>query len=248
VNSLINRAFRYKNTILCFCLLLSSFAVLSQQNNPSISEFTIADITVTGQTAYGAETILTYSGLRKGETVIIPGSVKISAAIKKLWDSNLFSSIEVFATKTEGRNVYLEVALNDLPELKEVKIVGVKKGKVKEIIDENNLTSGVKVTENLITTTKNYLESKYRKLGFLNTKATVTTTKVIDSVAKSRVDMLVRIDKGQKIKIKSIAFTGADKLSAKKLRKAMKNTKQKNPLRVLKRSKSPPRKTILSEC
>jgi outer membrane protein insertion porin family len=237
VNSLINRAFRYKNTILCFCLLLSSFAVLSQQNNPSISEFTIADITVTGQTAYGAETILTYSGLRKGETVIIPGGVKISAAIKKLWDSNLFSSIEVFATKTEGRNVYLEVALNDLPELKEVKIVGVKKGKVKEIIDENNLTSGVKVTENLITTTKNYLESKYRKLGFLNTKATVTTTKVIDSVAKSRVDMLVRIDKGQKIKIKSIAFTGADKLSAKKLRKAMKNTKQKNPLRVLKRSK-----------
>ena len=81
--------------------------------------------------------------------MIIPGGVKISAAIKKLWDSNLFSSIEVFATKTEGSNVYLEVALNDLPELKDVKIVGVKKGKIKEIIKENSLTSGVKVTENL---------------------------------------------------------------------------------------------------
>ena len=237
MNSLINKAFRYRHTILCFCLLLSSFVLLSQQKNPSITEFTIADITVTGETAYGAETILTYSGLKKGESVIIPGGVKISAAIKKLWDSNLFSSIEVFATKTEGSSVYLEVALSDLPELKEVKIVGVKKGKIKEIIDENNLTSGVKVTENLITTTKNYLESKYRKLGFLNTKTTVTTTKVIDSVAKSRVDMLVRIDRGQKIKVKNIDFNGTGKLSAKQLRKAMKNTKQKNPLRVLKRSK-----------
>ena len=228
MNSLIKKALNYNYIILYSCIFMSSFTILSQNKKPVISDFKIAEISVSGETVYGAETIITYSGLKNGESIIVPGGTKISAAIKKLWDSNLFSSIEVFATKTEGRNVYLEVALNDLPELKEVKIVGVKKGKVKEIIDENNLTSGVKVTENLITTTKNYLESKYRKLGFLNTKATVTTTKVIDSVAKSRVDMLVRIDKGQKIKIKSIAFTGADKLSAKKLRKAMKNTKQKN--------------------
>nr|WP_231925579.1 POTRA domain-containing protein [Formosa sp. Hel1_33_131] len=211
--------------------------MFSQETKPKITTFTIADITVTGETSYGSETILTYSGLKKGESVIIPGGVKISAAIKKLWDSNLFSSIEVYATKTEGSSVYLEVALNDLPELKDVKIVGVKKGKIKEIIKENNLTSGVKVTENLITTTKNYLENKYRKLGFLNAKTTVTTSKVVDSVKKSRVNMLVRIDRGQKIKVKSITFDGAEKLSAKKLRKAMKNTKQKNIFRVLKRSK-----------
>ena len=203
MNSLIKKAFRYRNTILCFCLLLSSFVLVSQEKSPTITEYTIADITVTGETAYGAETILTYSGLKKGESVIVPGGVKISAAIKKLWDSNLFSSIEVFATKTEGSTIFLEVALSDLPELKDVKIVGVKKGKIKEIVEENNLNSGVKVTENLITTTKNYLESKYRKLGFLNTKATVSTKKVIDSVSKSRVDMLVNIDKGQKIKVKN---------------------------------------------
>ena len=237
MNSFINIAFRYINTTLCFCLLLSSFVLFSQEKKPKTSTYTIADITVSGDTSYGSETIITYSGLKKGEAVIIPGGVKISAAIKKLWDSNLFSSIEVFAAKTEGSTVYLEVALNDLPELKEVKVVGVKKGKIKEIIKENNLTSGVKVTENLITTTKNYLENKYRKLGFLNAKTTVSTTKVVDSVKKSRVDMLVRIDRGQKIKVKTITFDGTGKLSAKQLRKSMKNTKQKNIFRVLKRSK-----------
>ena len=237
MNSLTNKATKHKNIILCFCLLLSSFIALSQETTTTPSTFTIADIAISGQTVYGSETIITYSGLRKGESIIIPGGAKISDAIKKLWNSNLFSSIEVYIAKTEGSNVYLEIALNDLPELKTVKVVGVKKGKIKEIIKENKLTKGVKVTENLITTTKNYLESKYRKLGFLNAKTTITTKKVVDSVNKSRVDMLVMIDRGQKIKVKSIAFEGAEKLSAKKLRKAMKNTKQKNILRVLKRSK-----------
>jgi len=139
VNSFINIAFNHRNTILCFCLLFSSFMLFSQQKKQKTSTFTIADITVGGDTSYGAETILTYSGLKKGEAVIVPGGAKISAAIKKLWESNLFSSIEVFATKTEGSTVYLEVVLNDLPELKDVKIVGVRKGKIKEIIKENNL-------------------------------------------------------------------------------------------------------------
>ena len=111
MNSFINKAFRYRNTILCFCLLLSSFVIFSQETKPTLTTFTIADITVTGETSYGSETILTYSGLKKGRICIIPEGVKISAAIKKLWDSNLFSSIEVYATKTEGSNVYLEVAL-----------------------------------------------------------------------------------------------------------------------------------------
>ena len=74
----------------------------------------------------------------------------------------------------------------------------------------------------------------------LNTKVNVITSEVKnDSIKKKRVNILVSIDKGNKVKIKSIKFNGNDKLSDKKLRKAMKNTKQKSisPLRLLKRSK-----------
>ena len=49
--------------------------------------------------------------------------------------------------------------------------------------------------------------------------------------------MLVNIDKGEKIKIKHIVFQGNEKLSDKKLRTAMKNTKQINPIRIFKASK-----------
>ncbi|SHG67417.1 Beta-barrel assembly machine subunit BamA [Winogradskyella jejuensis] len=201
-------------------------------------KYTINEITVTGNTAFNASTIITYSRLKKGQEVSIGGD-KIAEAVKKLWNSNLFNDVKIyFINITEDNKVDIEINLSDLPELNEVRIEGVKKGKKEEIIDENNLKPRVKVTENLITTTRNYLTNKYKKKGFLNAKVNVVTSEVTnDSIEKTRVNMLVNINKGNKVKIKSITFNGNDKLSDGKLRKAMKNTKKKNPIRLLKRSK-----------
>ena len=227
----------YITRLLFIVFLINSFNITAQSSElANAKKYIIEEISVTGNTNFSSQTIVTYSGLRKGEEVLIPGE-KISAAIKKLWSSNLFSSIDIYISKIEGNAVYLEIQLIDLPELKNVVIKGVKKSKFEEIKKENKLQAGTKVTENLITTTKNYLESKYRKKGYLNTKVNITMTEVIDSVQKSRVDMVLNINKGNKIKVKDIVFEGAEKFKRKKLRKAMKNTKKKNPIRVLKRSK-----------
>ena len=121
-----------------FILLLSFQAVTFAQVSPvqSAPKYTIGEIEVTGNTSFSSQTVITYSGLRKGEEVSIPGD-KISAAIKKLWSSNLFSSINVYVSKIEGNVADLEIELIDLPELKEAKIEGVKKKKIPEIIKEN---------------------------------------------------------------------------------------------------------------
>ena len=223
--------------VIAHLILFNSWLYAQTNNLINQKKYIIADITVQGETVYSAETIITYSGLTKGEEVTIPGGVKISSAIKKLWDSNLFDNIDVFVTKVENSDIYLQIRLDDLPELKNVKVLGVKKGKVSGIIEENKLNSGVKVTENLITTTKNYLENKYRKDGFLKAKTIITTSKVTDSVKKSRVNMTIRIDKGDKVKINDIIFNGNDLTSLRRLKKSMKKTKKKNFLRIYKRSK-----------
>ena len=203
-----------------------------------LKTYLIKEITVTGNTNFSAQTIIAYSKLRKDEEVQVGGD-KIANAVKTLWKSNLFSSIDIYIVDIEGKTANLEINLSDLPELKDLTIEGVKKGKKDEIINENKLKSGQKVTENLLATTKNYLTNKYRKKGFLNTNVNIITSQVIDSVEKERVDMRIVIDKGQKVKIKAIRFDGNEKLTDKSLRKAMKNTKQKSlsPLRLLKRSK-----------
>ncbi len=222
-----------------YALLLLLFIGISQTSYGQVNEkYIINDIIVTGNTSFNASTIITYSRLKKGQEVSFGGD-KIGEAIKKLWKSNLFSSIDIYFTNiTDDKKVDIEINLSDLPELAEVRIEGVKKGKKDEIIDENNLKPRTKVTENLITTTRNYLQNKYKKKGFLNAKVNVKTFEVKnDSVEKQRVNMLINIDKGNKVKIKNITFNGNEQLSAGKLRKAMKNTKRINPIRLLKRSK-----------
>tara|TARA_R110001583_G_scaffold85577_2_gene224342 strand:+ start:5908 stop:8508 length:2601 start_codon:yes stop_codon:yes gene_type:complete len=199
-------------------------------------KYVLGDVTVSGNSSFNDQTIVTYSGLSKGKEITIPGE-DISNAIKKLWNSKLFGDIEIYLIKIEGHVAYIEIKLSDLPELNEIKINGVKKGKIESIIKDNKLKKGTKVTENLITTTKNFLATKYKKEGFLNTKININTIEVKDSIDKARVNMVLNIDKGDKVKIKNIEFIDNTIFSDKKLRKSMKNTKKINRLRLLKRSK-----------
>ncbi len=239
MNNLANKILLKTNISTFFIALFfifSSTAIAQDIEFNNGKKYVLGDITVTGNTTFSPQTVVTYSGLRKGEEITIPGET-ISNALKKLWKSNLFSSIDIYLVKTEGDTAYLEIVLVDLPELNEVTIKGVKKSKTETLIKDNKLTKGVKVTQNLLATTQNYLTNKYRKEGFYNTKVTINTTEVVDSIQKSRVNMIINIDKENKVKVEKIAFNGNDKISDKKLRKAMKNTKQKNPIRLLKRSK-----------
>ena len=222
---------------LALLLILGSISIQAQDLPYSNGKkYILGDISVSGKTSFSEQTIITYSGLSKGKEMAIPGE-DIGNAIKKLWNSKLFNDIEVYITHIEGDVAYLQIRLSDLPQLNELKVNGLKKGKVEAIIKDTKLTKGVKVTENLITTTKNFLTKKYKKDGFLNTKVHINTLDVKDSIQTTRVNMVLNIDKGEKVKIKDIAFTGNDVLSDKLLRKSMKGTKKINRIRLLKRSK-----------
>ncbi|WP_396177997.1 outer membrane protein assembly factor BamA [Flavobacterium sp.] len=238
VNKLNNFLVLYKSLPLLMSVLFfgSIFQATAQDRLPfdQGKTYILADINVTGKVTFNQQNVILYSGLEKGQSITVPGE-QISNAIKKLGEVQLFSEIDFYINRIEGDSIYLELSLNELPKLKEVKITGVKKSKVEDLIKENSLTKGKIVNENLITTTKNYIENKYRKDGFYNTKVNIAVTP--DTTSDNEVKMLVGIDRGEKVKIKSIVFEGNEKFSDKKLRKAMSNTKQRNFIRVLKRSK-----------
>ena len=220
--------------LLSIIIVLNSTALFAQETQlESGKEYILADIDVTGKISYNAQTVTTFTGLEKGQSIIVPGE-DISIAIKKLWKLGLFSDVNFYVNKIVGDSIYLELELNELPKIGDVKIQGVKKGKAEDLIKETDLKKGKVVNENLLTTTKNYIDNKYKKDGFYNTKVVINT--VQDSTFAD-VKMVVNIDKGDKVKVKSIDFEGNSLISDAKLRKAFKNTKQKNPLRILKKSK-----------
>jgi outer membrane protein insertion porin family len=235
-NNLPNKTVLKSFITLIFTVLLFTISLNGNAQVESGETYLIKEIKVTGNTNFSAQTIIAYSKLRKDEEIQIGGD-KIANAVKTLWKSNLFGSIDIYVTNINGNTADLEINLIDLPELNEVTIEGVKKGKKEEIINENDIKTGQKITENLLATTKSYLTNKYKKKGFLNTNVNITISQVIDSVEKERVDMRIDIDKGQKVKIKAITFEGNKKITDSKLRKTMKSTKKKNFIRILKRSK-----------
>ena len=223
--------------ILPIILLMASMSqvqgqITQKENATQISEqqsgnYTLQGIVVDGVKKYTPEQILKFTGLYKGEVVEIPGQ-RISNAIKKLWDTNSFSKVEVYVESVNGEQVVLRFALQDLKELKDIKFTGkgIKKSQNEKLIKENDLKPGTKITENLVSTLQNKIPQQYIKKGFADAK--INIQEKASGEDPNLVDWTIEVDKGKKVKIESINFEGNENVSSKKLRKkGFKNTKQK---------------------
>jgi len=187
------------------------------------SSYELGGMTVIGLKKFEEETVIVFTGLKVGQEIKLPGD-KLTSAIKKLYETKQFSSVEVYASKLDGTTVYLEFDVQELPQLNNVTFSGIKQNKAKDLQEDAELKKGAMLTDNLLVTTTNYFKKKYQEKGFLKTKVTLDTKP--DTSGVNTRNMLVHIDKGEKVKIKNITFEGDSSFSKKKLRKAMKNTKK----------------------
>lgn len=187
----------------------------------------LKDIVVDGVKRFSPAQILRFTGLNKNEQIEIPGA-KISNAIKKLWESDNFSEVEVYVQSIEGDQVVLKFNLQDLKDLGEVEVTGkgIGKSKKEKIIKDNDLKPGKKITNNLMSTLHTKIPQDYISKGFSDAKI-----RIIDKVNASDpnlVDWTIEVDKGKRVKISKISFEGNENVSAASLRKkGFKDTKQK---------------------
>ncbi|GGE38770.1 outer membrane protein assembly factor BamA [Psychroflexus planctonicus] len=201
-------------------------------------KYVIGEISVTGVTTYNERTVIAFTGLRKGEEIYLPGD-RLSQVINKLWELGLFSDINFYLKDvTDGNVAHLELEINEVPKLNDVKIRGVKNKKKEDLKKDLKLQKGTKLTENFIANTKNQIKNDYRKKGYLNVDPVITTQVEKDSLGEIvGENMMINIKLGEKIKVSEIEISGNEDFSDRKIRKFMKNTKQKNFFRFYKRSK-----------
>lgn len=197
-------------------------------------EYILGGISVTGLKKFSEETVKVFTGLKEGQPIKLPGD-KLTSAIKKLYESKQFSTVDVYLAKVDGNTVYLQFDVKELPQLKTVNVTGIKKRKSKTLISDAELNVGAMVTDNLLVTTRNYFKKNYTDKGYL--KAKVSIDSKIDSSDINTVNLSIHVDKGEKIKVKRISFSGNSALSDSKLRGIMSNTKRKFPGRFWKSSK-----------
>ena len=203
-------------------------------NFRKVNTYMLGGISVKGNQQFSDQSITVFSELTVGQPIKIPGD-KLTAAIKKLWNSKLFSNVDVYVTQIDDNTIYLEFEVQELTKISSVTVEGVRKNKSEELIKETEFKKGAMLTENLLTTTKNYIKKKYVDKGFLKTKVTINTK--VDTTDNNAEKALILIDKGSKVKIKNLRFHGNEKFTNKKLAKYLKKTKQKKFYRFWKASK-----------
>ena len=152
-------------TLTFFLLFIFASKVVSQTLPlQKRQKYLIDSIEVTGLKSFNPQTVISYSGLRKGQTIQFPGD-QVSSVINKLWNLDLFSDINFYAKNITEKSITLQIEIEELPTLNEVKINGIKKNKIQNILKETELDKGKKLSESFLTNTKNYIVNKFKRKG-----------------------------------------------------------------------------------
>ncbi len=225
---------KYFKIYIAIIFILNSTISFSQNNYNKGDYYVLDTIVVSGLKKFSDKTVVAYSGLRKGQNIQVPGE-EISNLLKKLWNLELFSDVNIFISDISGKSAKLEISVDELPTLNNYKITGIKKGQSETIIDETELSEGKRLSESFLTNTKNYIENKFKKIGYLNTTVNLITSP--DSIGSNKLNLIVDVNKGERIKINNILFNGNEIFKSPRLKSKLKKTKKKFLLRFWKKSK-----------
>lgn len=193
-------------------------------NSKVPKKYTIGGIKITGNKFYDEALIISISGMSVGDEVVIPGGDNFSKAITNLWKQNLFNNVEINIYKLEGTVIYVEFVVQERPRLSNLTFKGIRKGEAEELQGKIGISKSQVITENRRRTAVENIRKYYADKGFQQVKVTVDET--VDPTGQGLSNLTFTIDKGGKVKIGDIFFTGNEQVDANKLKKQMKGTKE----------------------
>lgn len=201
-------------------------------NHPK--KYTLGPIRVNGADNFDHQAIKMIAGLKQGDKITIPGD-KITDAIHNLWNEKLFSDVDIYLDRVIGDVAYLSIDLKPLHKLSRFRFTGIKKKDVDNIRKDIDLYAGKSITSDLVFKTKETVANYFKNKGYYNVD--VKVKREVDTLMNNSDILTIDVTKGDKVKIKYIHFHGVTAVKPRKLRHAMKDTKQQAIWRIFKRSK-----------
>ncbi|MFA6400715.1 MAG: outer membrane protein assembly factor BamA [Salinivirgaceae bacterium] len=232
-----------RNIIIIALLTLTNLIAVAQEIKDSKlskidyakpKEYEIGGITISGIKYLDQNVLVHLSGLKVGETITVPGD-RITQAIHKLWNHGLFGDVEISATKIVGNSIFLDIYLKERPRLSKFAFNGVSKSEADDLREEIKLVRGSQVTDDVLSLTEIRIKKFFIAKGFYNTQVEITQKE--DSLMPNTVILDINVDKKEKVKINEIIFEGNTMFTDEKLRRFLKETKQKTWYNIFKASK-----------
>ena len=226
-----------KLLLLLFIIFVTAGNLFSQVkvDYDSPKEYIIGGITVSGIKYLNKQALIQISGLKVGQKIKIPGD-EITRSIEKLWKQGLFSDVSIGVTSvSEEGKVFLDIKLEERPKINKVLYKGIRSGEKDELNDKIKVMPGTKVTEHVLTKTKNIITQHYYDKGFYNVEVRIVEQP--DTMMQNVENLIINVEKGHKVKIKQINTSGNVQIPDNKVRKYLKDTKRKRWYGMFKPSK-----------
>ena len=234
-----SKAFRY--LVLPFIALLLHTVAFSQVDstvpvtsvqadmvnmfNQKPKKYKIVSIKTSGNHYFDETLLISISTLNIGDEVSIPGGDNFARAINKLWAQSYFSNVEIYITKLEGTNISIEIAVTERPRLGKFDFENVSKGEKDDLKPKVGLIAGHIVTENSIRSAKEAIKKYFAEKSYYNVQIDARQEK--DSSLGNAVLLIFNIEKGHKVRVENITFSG-NSIEESKLKKQLKETKEKS--------------------
>ncbi len=203
-----------------FFLVFVSFEILPQTKQT----YFIADITVEGNIYSDPQTIISISGLNRGEEITYPFDSKLQKAIKNLWSRKQFSDVQILVDRISGNSIFLTIKVKENPRLSDIIIQNNKKVSREDLLKVINKNRGEIISPYEVYQIQQRIKRKYKDEGlpFANIKANLIPTDT-----QNFLRLVIEIDEGFKYKVKSIIFEGNKNLTSDELASAFDETKTK---------------------
>ena len=235
---------RFFTAVLLFTLCAADALAQVKVVNPTIlysgapRKYEIGGISLTGVDNHEPYVIIGISGLSVGDEIVVPGE-DITSAIKRYWKFGLFSDVSITADSIVGSKIYLGIHLVQSPRVSQIKLKGMKKSEREDLEAQIGLIKGNQITPDMVNRAKRIVERYFSAKGYKNVEVTILQRP--DVTADNQVIVDIQVDKKDKIKVRKIFISGAEKMPEKKVRYAMKKIREKttlnNMLHTLLRSK-----------
>lgn len=227
----------FSSTLLFLLLSVTLFSQVKpvvDYNNPK--KYVVGGIEVSGIKYLSKEQIVSLTGLQEGNEVTVPGE-EFSTMVKRLMMQRFLSEVGVYIDSVvpTGDTCYFRIMLRERPRVSRWDFSGIKKSEKKDLMERVKLRRGGALSDYIASSSMEIIKRYYREKGFLKTE--VSMSQEVDTVIKNAVRVTFNIDKGPKVKIKSINFEGNDHVRERKLVKSMKKTRDMRITNFLKSKK-----------
>jgi outer membrane protein insertion porin family len=192
------------------------------------------------------------SGLPQGDKITVPGE-KTAAAIDNIWKEGLFEDIRLEVARVEGKYIWLQFIVVEKPLIIDIKTVSATGKKKLKKSENEDLEARLHFRGSILTEYRRLqiiqtINEYYINDGYLNVKTTLEIVPdTVGGLAGKKVHLIAHIDKGKKVRIRDVIITGNNSktdgkikrkvFSTGKIRRTLKETKQKRWYTVFKSSK-----------